>query len=207
MGGGFRRVRSIVSKLPTINRYQFREIGNKAIRPRYADEAAPVAARRRGEQGSVGPGGTQGHGDQGLRDPQRGDQRLGDRGEDRAENGRARRVLVVEDEALICVETADTLERQGFEVHLALSGEDALRRLRNGLPVDILFTDVNLAGPMDGATLARLAREIHPRLLVAYTSGTVDAVAHPVAGSTFVAKPYNPERIGRLLTEMVAVDA
>jgi CheY-like chemotaxis protein len=112
---------------------------------------------------------------------------------------------VVEDEALICVETADTLERQGFEVHLALSGEDALRRLRGGLPIDILFTDINLAGPMDGATLARLAREFNRALIVVYTSGTVEAVAQPVAGATFVAKPYNPDRIGRLLHDMAGV--
>jgi two-component system, response regulator PdtaR len=119
-------------------------------------------------------------------------------------NGGPRRVLVVEDEALICVETADTLEHQGFEVHLALSGEDALRRLRGGLPIDILFTDINLSGPMDGETLARLARELHPGLVVVYTSGTVDAVADGVAGSVFVPKPYNPDRVGEMLTQMSA---
>jgi two-component system, response regulator PdtaR len=132
----------------------------------------------------VSRGGTQGKGDRSV-----------------AGHGR-RRVLVVEDEALICVETADTLERQGFDVHLALSGEDALRRLRSGLRIDILFTDINLAGPMDGVVLARLARDFDPRLLVVYTSGTVETVAQPVTGATFVAKPYNPDRVGRLLHEM-----
>jgi len=38
----------------------------------------------------------------------------------------------------------------------------SLRRLRGGLPIDILFTDMNLAGHMDGATLglmlSRMAR-------------------------------------------------
>jgi len=133
----------------------------------------------------VGPGGTQGHGDRSG---------TGQR--------RRRRVLVVEDEALICVETADTLERQGFDVHLALSAEDALRRLRGGLRIDILFTDINLAGPMDGATLAQLARDLNRGLIVVYTSGTVETVAQPVLGATFVAKPYNPDRVGRLLHEM-----
>ena len=113
-----------------------------------------------------------------------------------------RRVLVVEDEALICVETADTLEHQGFEVHIALSAEDALRRLRGGLAIDVLFTDINLAGPMSGETLALLARELMPRLAVVYTSGTVEAPSHRVAGSNFVAKPYNPARVGRMLAEM-----
>ena len=112
------------------------------------------------------------------------------------------KVLVVEDEALICVDTAETLEQQGFVVHIALSGEDALRRLRAGMAIDILFTDINLAGPMTGETLAELAREILPHLAVVYTSGTVVAPGHSVAGSRFVPKPYNPERVGRMLAEM-----
>ena len=122
-------------------------------------------------------------------------------------NGGARRILVVEDEALICVETADTLEHQGFVVHVALSAEDALHRLRGGLPIDILFTDINLAGPMTGETLAVLAREINPRLTVAYTSGTVEAPSHRVEGSRFVPKPYNPERVGRMLDQMSSCHA
>jgi CheY-like chemotaxis protein len=124
--------------------------------------------------------------------------------QDDGHNGRAdiRRILVVEDEALICVETADTLEHQGFEVHMALSAEDALRRLRGGLPIDILFTDINLAGPMTGETLAVLARELMPHLTVVYTSGTVAAPSHRVEGSRFVPKPYNPEGVGRMLDQM-----
>ena len=127
--------------------------------------------------------------------------------EDRREKAAVRRVLVVEDEALICVDTAETLEHQGFEAHIALSGEDALRRLRAGLAIDILFTDINLAGPMTGETLAELARALKPDLTVVYTSGTVMTPSHCVAGSRFVPKPYNPERVGRMLAEMTAAHA
>ena len=125
----------------------------------------------------------------------------------KGERKHTRRVLVVEDEALICVETADTLEHQGFEVHMALNAEDALRRLRGGLAIDILFTDINLAGPMSGETLAVLAREIMPHLAVVYTSGTVEAPSRTVEGSSFVAKPYNPVRVGRMLAQMSAAHA
>ena len=122
-------------------------------------------------------------------------------------NGSTRRVLVVEDEALICIETADTLEHQGFEVYTALSGEEAVRHLRNGLAVDILFTDINLAGPMEGTTLARLARELLPDLVVVYTSGAVSTMAQGVTGSAFVPKPYNPDYVGAMLTRMSTVSA
>jgi CheY-like chemotaxis protein len=129
------------------------------------------------------------------------------RGEGHRRNGDARRILVVEDEALICVETADTLEHQGFVVHVALSAEDALHRLRGGLPIDILFTDINLAGPMSGETLAVLARELLPGLTVVYTSGTVEAPSHRVEGSRFVPKPYSPERVARMLEQMCPLHA
>jgi CheY-like chemotaxis protein len=122
-------------------------------------------------------------------------------------DGRGRRVLVVEDEALICLDTADALEQQGFRVHTARSGEEALRDLRGGLAIDILFTDINLAGAMDGAMLARLARDLLPGLAVAYTSGTVRALADGVEGSIFISKPYNPERVGLLLSRLNTIDA
>ena len=128
-------------------------------------------------------------------------------GKDRNRDVSLRRVLVVEDEPLICVDTADALERQGFKVDTALSGEEALRRLRGGLPIDILFTDMNLAGAMDGGTLARLARDLLPGLVVVYTSGSMKAVAQGVAGSAFVPKPYKPDQVGVMLRRMARIHA
>ena len=81
------------------------------------------------------------------------------------------RVLLVEDEPQICDIATEALEEQGFEVEAVSNAGEALRRLTSGLPVDILFTDVNLHGGMDGAALARLARELRPGLPVIYTSG------------------------------------
>jgi CheY-like chemotaxis protein len=115
------------------------------------------------------------------------------------------RVLLVEDEALICVETADVLESHGFAVETARSGEDALRRIGGGARIDILFTDINLAGEMDGTRLAQLARAIDPALTVVYTSGTVERIEQAVAGSVFVPKPYTPNRVCAMLIEMAAV--
>ena len=83
----------------------------------------------------------------------------------------------------------------------------SLRRLRGGLPIDILFTDMNLAGHMDGATLARLARDLLPALVVVYTSGSMNAVPQGVPGSAFVPKPYSPDRVGALLSRMARIHA
>src|SRR5688572_6828993 len=59
-------------------------------------------------------------------------------------------VLLVEDEALICDMVADVLQEQGFEVQAVSTAGEALRCLQSGSPFDILFTDVNLPGDMDG---------------------------------------------------------
>ena len=83
----------------------------------------------------------------------------------------------------------------------------SLRRLRGGLPIDILFTDMNLAGHMDGATLVGLARALLPALIVVYISGSMNAVPHGVARSAFVQKPYSPDRVGLTLSRMARIHA
>src|SRR5258708_4159384 len=65
----------------------------------------------------------------------------------------------------------EALEEQGFVVEVVSNAFDALRRLASGRTIDILFTDINLAGGVDGATLARRARQLLPDLPVIYTSG------------------------------------
>ncbi len=114
------------------------------------------------------------------------------------------RVLLVEDEYLVSEWVAESLAEQGFAVCTATNGLDALKCLAS-VPVDILFTDINLAGSMDGTMLARRARELLPDLPVVYASGRVN-IFEPqvrVPGSTFVPKPYVPSLIGRVLANAV----
>lgn len=114
-------------------------------------------------------------------------------------------VLLVEDELMISDIVCEAFEEQGFEVEAVDNAADALRHLMTGSTVDILFTDVNLPGGMDGAALARRARELRPDLPVIYTSGRRSQIERlaPVEGSMFVPKPYDPFRIGRLLDYLV----
>ena len=109
-------------------------------------------------------------------------------------------VLFVEDEFLISEWVAQSLSEQGFAVQTVTNAADALRHLTL-LPVDVLFTDVNLAGDMDGAALAVRAREMWPRLPVVYTSGRATMLTQGmrVPGSMVVPKPYEPTLVGRLL--------
>jgi CheY-like chemotaxis protein len=115
-------------------------------------------------------------------------------------------VLLVEDEPLICDVASEALEEQGFQVQAVATADEALNCLNAGAPVDVLFTDVNLPGTMDGAALARRARAMRPDLTVMYTSGRRSSIDQldPVTGSLFVPKPYNPFDLGRLIEYLIA---
>jgi DNA-binding response OmpR family regulator len=118
-------------------------------------------------------------------------------------------VLLVEDEPLICDMVAEALKEQGFAVVAVANADAALQLVMAGRPIDILFTDVNLPGGMDGEALAQRVRELIPDLPVIYTSGRrslIDQLS-PVEGAVFVPKPYNPYEIGRLLHYLVATQA
>ena len=114
------------------------------------------------------------------------------------------RILLVEDEFLIAEWVAQALSEQGFAVHAVSNARDALRHLTTA-PVDVLFTDINLPASMDGAALARRARELLPALPVVYASARVAALERHerVPGAIFVPKPYAPVAVGRLIASLV----
>jgi len=115
-------------------------------------------------------------------------------------------VLLVEDEALIAMMVSDALSELGFEVHEAASADEALRYLGGGGAVDVLFTDINLAGGMSGAELAQRARALKPGLPVVYASGRYggDDLPGRVPDSVFVQKPYDPAAVCSLCRRLAA---
>jgi len=115
-------------------------------------------------------------------------------------------VLVVEDEALISELVTEALSENGFEVHAVSNGEAALRYLESGPEVDVLFTDINLEGRMDGSELAKEARERRPDMPIVYCSGrySPSAMTPLMSRSVFVKKPYNPSDLCTLLTRLTA---
>jgi CheY-like chemotaxis protein len=115
-------------------------------------------------------------------------------------------VLVVEDELLISKLIVEVLDEHGFRVHAVAAGEEALKYLESGADVDVLFTDIDLHGRMDGSMLAQEARAHRPDLPVVYCSGrySPSALAPPVSRSIFLKKPYSPEDLCRLLERLTA---
>jgi len=112
-------------------------------------------------------------------------------------------VLVVEDNSLVRVVIADFLECAGFVVIQAVDGAAALGVLASGAAFDILFTDVQMPGPIDGLGVAMRVHDQRPGLPIVITSG--HGVPEPMpAGGRFVAKPYDNRKIVTLVRELLA---
>jgi CheY-like chemotaxis protein len=106
-------------------------------------------------------------------------------------------ILVVEDEILVRAMIADELRDQGYRVIEATQADDALAVLRSGVPVELVLTDVQMPGPLDGLGLARLIRADYPAIKVIIASGRVRGTAIEAGASAFFAKPYD---VGALVT-------
>ena len=68
------------------------------------------------------------------------------------------RILVVEDEAVVAMDIADTLRKLGHEVTGTVpSGERAIASVKENRP-DLIFMDIGLEGPLDGIETAAQIR-------------------------------------------------
>jgi DNA-binding NtrC family response regulator len=117
-------------------------------------------------------------------------------------------VLMVEDEVLISELMTEVLSENGFAVHAVPDAESALDYLDSGPEVDVLFTDINLLGPMDGSTLAKQVRARRPDLPIVYCSGhySPSALSPLVPRSIFLKKPYNPTDVCTLLERLTSTE-
>jgi CheY-like chemotaxis protein/two-component sensor histidine kinase len=112
-------------------------------------------------------------------------------------------VLIVDDQAEVLDMTAELFRTLGFEVLTASSGEDALEVLQRTPRVDLLLSDVIMAG-MSGVELAKQARQARPSLKIILVSGyTGGLFSTPVdgllEGFQFLTKPYRVNDVVRKL--------
>jgi CheY-like chemotaxis protein len=73
-------------------------------------------------------------------------------------------VLIVEDEPIIRMNAADYVADFGIEPLEAATADEALAILGSRPDIDVVFTDVNMPGSMDGLELSRLISERWPRV-------------------------------------------
>ena len=111
------------------------------------------------------------------------------------------RVLLVEDDFLIRMSTADMLADLGHQVEEAANAEEALTLLETG-SFDILMTDYGLPG-ISGGEFARKARSLAPEIGVVFATGR-DRIPDDgaVEGAMLLKKPFVTEEIARAFSEM-----
>lgn len=114
-------------------------------------------------------------------------------------------VLVVEDEALIRMDIADQLEREGFFVFEAANADQAIVVLNAEPSVRIMFTDIDMPGSMDGLKLAGAVRNRFPPVQIIVTSGhrSVETSEMP-DGSVFFNKPYRHAAVMASMRRLLA---
>src|SRR3981081_3226503 len=81
------------------------------------------------------------------------------------------KVLVVEDEMMLRMRAVDIVEDAGFTPLEAVNADDALAILEARSDIELLFTDIQMPGSMDGLKLAYAVRERWPSIKIILVSG------------------------------------
>ncbi|RYY84638.1 MAG: response regulator, partial [Comamonadaceae bacterium] len=120
-------------------------------------------------------------------------------------------ILVVEDDADVRETVVDLLTDLGYKVLKAADAQSALAVVESGVPIDLLFTDVVMPGPLRSPELARRARLVQPGIQVLFTSGyTENSIVHGGrldAGVALLSKPYPREALARKIRQMLGTPA
>jgi DNA-binding response OmpR family regulator len=106
------------------------------------------------------------------------------------------RVLVVEDDPAIRALVRDALVREGYEVHTAPNGEEALGALRAMHPAapDAILLDMHmpvLSGWGFAAAYRRTERPPHAALIVMTAGTDAERARGEVEGAACLAKPFD----------------
>jgi CheY-like chemotaxis protein len=112
-------------------------------------------------------------------------------------------ILIVEDELLLRLDSAETIEHAGFEVIQAANADEAIAILNARLDIHVVFTDIQMPGSMDGLKLARFVRNRWPPIKIVATSGRVVVGNDDLpVGSVFLPKPYRGAEVVATLRQL-----
>jgi CheY-like chemotaxis protein len=115
-------------------------------------------------------------------------------------------ILVVDDDVLIRISIAGYLRECGFTVWEAGDAEEAVTVLEAVDEIDLVFSDVQMPGPMDGFGLARWVRANRPGVQMILASGVARAseAAADVCEESFLQKPYQHQQVADRIRALMA---
>ena len=117
----------------------------------------------------------------------------------RADGAAPSTILIVEPDILIRMVIARYLRDCGYTVLEGVSAADAMTVLGSGQKIDVVFSEAQLCGEVDGFGLARWIREHCPDVDVILTTGARRAAdkANDLCEEGPLEKPYHPQEIVR----------
>jgi CheY-like chemotaxis protein len=115
-------------------------------------------------------------------------------------------VLFVEDEAMIRLLGTEILEDAGYSVIEAANADEAVVLLTKHSDVQLLFSDIDMPGTMDGVALARLVHGRWPDIKLLLTSGKHQVAEENIPDhGKFLPKPWTiDELLGKVTTALAA---
>src|SRR5664279_6237169 len=111
-----------------------------------------------------------------------------------------RAVLVVEDEMMLRMRAVDIVHDAGFNPVEAVNADDALAILESRSDIELLFTDIQMPGSIDGLKLAHAVHERWPLIKIILVSGQLKLTDDdkPV-DSRFFGKPLGVKQMLSLI--------
>jgi CheY-like chemotaxis protein len=118
-------------------------------------------------------------------------------------------ILVVDDEKNIRLTMSQSLELLDIPVYMAVNGEEALQKLREG-PFRLVFLDLKMPG-MDGMEVLRHIKDEWPeiRVVIITAHGTIESAveAMKLGAVDFIQKPFSAGEIRELATLVLEREA
>jgi DNA-binding NtrC family response regulator len=107
------------------------------------------------------------------------------------------RILVVDDEMIVCESCKRILEEEGYEVETALSGKEAFDKMKTN-PFEIVITDLKMPG-IDGMEVLKTFRKEYPDSIIIMITGfsTVETAveAMKLGAFDYIPKPFTPDEV------------
>jgi CheY-like chemotaxis protein len=116
------------------------------------------------------------------------------------------RILLAEDEFLIRLILVEELTDHGYEVIATGNGDEAAALANDGQLFDLVLTDIQMPGRLDGVGLAQRVRERQPEVPVIYVTGRPEVlgkVGQPGPHDVFVRKPYSAREVVSIVQKLL----
>ncbi len=114
-------------------------------------------------------------------------------------------ILLVDDEELVRMATAEMLSDLGYTLVEANSAAEALRLLRSRQPPDLMITDYLMPG-MNGAELMELAGPLAPAMKHMLITGYSNVAEGPAESVPRLAKPFRYADLARLVADLLTCE-